>query len=95
MIALSPDRLSWQKTTCSWSARPVPPGDCAPGPDRSVEPFSLVGIPNTFVTVATLLVSSRLPVEPDPDPSVSALTWASLRTEAGGPRQPDAYRTGR
>src|SRR5579871_809295 len=44
MIALSPVRVSWQKTTCSWSA-------------LLAEPLSLRGIANTFVTVATL--SSR------------------------------------
>jgi hypothetical protein len=45
MIARSPVLVSWQKTTCSWS-----PGE---GP-------SLWGIANTFVTVATLLIPSRL-----------------------------------
>src|SRR6202044_592460 len=92
MIALSPDRLSWQKTTCSWSARPVPPGVCAPGSDRSVEPFSLGGIPNTLVTVATLLVSSRLLTEPGSEPSVlparapRAAAWWSPRHLTPGPR---------
>ena len=81
MIALSPVRWSWQKTTCSWSA----------GPGR---PFSLWGIANTLVTVATLLLSSRLLVEPESESSV-------LRAQAHGPgpgmpaeaRGPDAFRT--
>src|SRR5271166_2114089 len=57
MIALSPVWWSWQKTTCSWSA----------GPGR---PVSLWGIANTLVTVATLLVPSRLLVGPGSEPSV-------------------------
>ena len=58
--------LSWQKTTCSWSA----------GPGR---PFSLWGIANTLVTVATLLISSRLFVEPGSQPSV----WPAPGPRAG------------
>src|SRR6266849_2734551 len=50
MIAFSPVWWSWQKTTCSCSGR--------------AEPFSLWGIANTLVTVATLLIPSRLLVEP-------------------------------
>src|SRR5580692_1674787 len=51
IIARSPVRASWQKTTCSCSAR--------------AEPSSRWGIANTLVTVATLLLPSRFPVEPD------------------------------
>src|SRR5579863_8576329 len=50
MIALSPVGVSWQKTTCSWSASPA-------------EPWSLWDVANTLVTVATLLISSRILVE--------------------------------
>ena len=58
MIALSPVWWSWQKTTCSWSGR------------SAAEPFSLWGIANTLVTVATLLIPSRLLVEPGSESSV-------------------------
>src|SRR5271157_5790845 len=74
MIALSPVRWSWQKTTCSCSA--------APG-----RPSSLWGIANTLVTVATLLIPSRLLVEPGSEPSV-------LRAQARGPGPGDARRGG-
>jgi hypothetical protein len=106
MIALSPDRLSWQKTTCSWSARPVPPGFVHPGQTGQAEPFSLGGIPNTLVTVATLLISSRLLTEPGSEPSVLpdlrglrlAVARGSPRAgpglEQAGPREADAFRTG-
>ncbi len=43
MIALSPVGVSWQKTTCSWSASPA-------------EPLPLRDVANTLVTVATLLI---------------------------------------
>src|SRR5580704_2564289 len=43
MIALSPVGVSWQKTTCSWSASPA-------------EPLPLWDVANTLVTVATLLI---------------------------------------
>src|SRR5580693_9826939 len=61
MIALSPERRSWQKTTCSWSAWSAEP--------LAVEPLSRWGIANTFDTMATLLVSSRFPVEPGSPPA--------------------------
>ncbi len=72
MIALSPVWWSWQKTTCSWSA----------GPGR---PFSVWGIANTLVTVATLLLSSRLLVEPRSEPSV--LRAQALRPGPGMPAE--------
>src|ERR1700733_3340375 len=56
MIALSPVGLSWQKTTCSWSAAPA-------------GPLSLWDVANTLVTVATLLLSSRILVEPGSEPA--------------------------
>src|SRR6266496_6122354 len=70
MIALSPVWWSWQKTTCSWSARQV---GCVPG----AAPFSS-GIANTLVTVATLLISFRFLAEPESEPSV-------LRTRGSRP----------
>ena len=57
MIALSPVGVSWQKTTCSWSASPA-------------EPLSLWDVANTLVTVATLLIPSRVLVEPGSGTSV-------------------------
>src|ERR1035441_7769615 len=57
MIARSPELLSWQKTTCSWSDGP---GVCPPAWGPPAVLFSLWGIANTLVTVATLLIPSRL-----------------------------------
>src|SRR5580704_5959543 len=70
MIALSPVRWFWQKTTCSWSARPA---DGVPG----TAPFSSWGIANTLVTVATLLIPSRLLVEPGSEPGYCVRGLAS------------------
>src|ERR1700722_11535103 len=100
MIALSPVGLSWQKTTCSWSASPA-------------GPLSLWDVANTLVTVATLLISSRVLVEPGSETSVcprgqgagkvpgrgpEAPARAAWRSGAGGPGAPeqetDAFRTG-
>src|ERR1700759_2984489 len=63
MIALSPVWWSWQKTTCSCSARPA---SCV----SRAAPFSYGGIANTLVTVATLLIPFRFLVEPGSEPSV-------------------------
>src|SRR6516162_2897771 len=57
MIARSPVGVSWQKTTCSWSASPA-------------EPLSLWDVAKTLVTVVTLLTLSRVLVEPGSGTSV-------------------------
>jgi hypothetical protein len=67
MIARSPEWWSWQKTTCSW---PVGPRFCPWAPVSPTAPFSWPGIANTLVTVATLLVPSRILVDPGSEPSV-------------------------
>jgi hypothetical protein len=83
MIALSPVWWSWQKTTCSWSA----------GPGR---PFSLWGIANTLVTVATL--SSRPGSSLNRDRNQAyCLRGPAGRVPEDGRRvagRPDAPRTG-
>src|ERR1035437_8299886 len=61
MIARSPELLSWQKTTCSWSDSP---GVCPPAWGPPAVLFSLWGIANTLVTVATLLIASRILADP-------------------------------
>ena len=66
MIARSPVLASWQKTTCSWSASPA-------------EPLSLRDVANTLVTVVTLLISSRIRVEPGSDTSVLPAPYGGLR----------------
>src|ERR1700678_3894729 len=74
IIALSPVRASWQKTTCSCSAR--------------AEPSSRWGIANTLVTVATLLIPSRFLSEPDNDkrmPERARQALRGRRCPIGGP----------
>src|SRR5215475_8375487 len=79
MIALSPVRWSWQKTTCSCPACSnwARPAGCVSG----AAPFSW-GIANTLVTVATLLIPFRFLVEPRSEPA-----YCVRGVAAGGARQ--------
>src|SRR6185312_38190 len=90
MIALRPERWSWQKTTCSCPACSnwAWPDGCGP----EAASFSWWGIANTLVTVATLLIPFRFLVEPGRNKRIAC---AGLRPCSADPGMPGDARNAR